>query len=86
MISFKHRSVLESEVVKALQARSGGRYVDGTLGGGGHALAILEASSPDGWLYGCDRDEMALQAAQEKLGTRFAGRFELRQGNYADLP
>ncbi len=59
-------------------------YVDGTLGGGGHAGAILAASSPTGWLYGCDRDGAAIEAARQRLGG-FAGRFELRQGDFADL-
>jgi 16S rRNA (cytosine1402-N4)-methyltransferase len=58
--------------------------VDGTLGGGGHAAAILAASSPAGWLYGCDRDSAAVEAADRRLA-RFAGRFELRQANFADL-
>lgn len=70
-------------MLEALLPRSGGRYLDGTTGGAGHATAILEASSPDGFLYGCDRDEDALQAAGERLA-RFAGRFELRRGNFAD--
>ena len=74
-----------AEVLEALQPRPGGRYVDGTLGGGGHAEAILEASSPDGFLFGIDRDAAAMEAARERLA-RFAGRFELRHGNFADLP
>ena len=73
-----------AEVMAALQPRPGGRYVDGTLGGGGHAEAILEASTPDGWLYGCDWDDLALEAARTRLA-RFAGRFELRRGNFAEL-
>ncbi len=67
-----------------MAVHSTGRYGDGTVGGAGHAIAILEASSPTGWLYGCDRDGVALQAATRKLSS-YAGRFELRQGNYADL-
>lgn len=67
-----------------MAVHSTGRYGDGTVGGAGHAIAILEASSPTGWLYGCDRDGVALQAAVRKLSS-YAGRFELRQGNYADL-
>jgi 16S rRNA (cytosine1402-N4)-methyltransferase len=74
-----------AEVLAALKPRTGGRYADGTVGGGGHAAAILDASSPNGWLFGCDRDGVAVEAARERLG-RFAGRFELRQGNFADLP
>ena len=42
-------------------------YVDGTLGGAGHAAAILAASSPSGWLFGCDRDGAAIEAARVKL-------------------
>jgi 16S rRNA (cytosine1402-N4)-methyltransferase len=63
---------------------NGGRYVDGTVGGGGHAEALLQASSPTGWLFGCDRDGVALAVVSERLRP-FAGRFELRQGNFADL-
>jgi 16S rRNA (cytosine1402-N4)-methyltransferase len=81
---FEHRSVLQAEVLEALRPRDGGRYVDGTLGGAGHAQAILKASAPTGWLFGCDRDARAIEAAQARLGP-FTGRFELRQGNYADL-
>lgn len=72
------------EVLAALRPRDGGRYVDGTLGGAGHARAILEASAPGGWLFGCDRDYRAIEAARPRLEA-FAGRFELRQGNFADL-
>jgi 16S rRNA (cytosine1402-N4)-methyltransferase len=81
---FTHKSVLLAEVLAALQPRTGGRYVDGTLGGGGHAAAILAASSPAGWLYGCDRDGAAVEAASRRLA-RFAGRFELRQASFAEL-
>ena len=72
------------EALEAMKPRPGGRYVDGTLGGGGHAAAILGESSPDGWLFGCDRDGAAVEAAGQRL-TPFAGRFELRQANFAEL-
>ena len=81
---FVHRSVMVGEVLEALQPRSGGRYVDGTLGGGGHAAEILRASSPDGFLYASDRDAMALDAARERLAA-YGGRFEIRQGNFSGL-
>jgi 16S rRNA (cytosine1402-N4)-methyltransferase len=58
--------------------------VDGTVGGGGHAAAILAASSPTGWLYGCDRDGAAVEAASRRLAL-FAGRFDLRQASFAEL-
>ncbi len=82
--AFVHRSVMVEEVLEALRPRSGGRYVDGTLGGGGHALEILRVSSPDGFLYGSDRDAMALDAARERLAA-YRGRYEIRQGNFSGL-
>jgi len=81
---FLHKPVLVAEVLAVLGPKPGGRYFDGTLGGAGHAAAILTASSPTGWLYGCDRDGTAIEAARRRLA-EFAGRFELRQTNYADV-
>ena len=72
------------EVLEALRLRSGGKWADGTAGGGGHAAAILQASAPDGWLFGMDRDAAAIEAAGRKLA-EFAGRFELRRGNFTEL-
>lgn len=72
------------EVLDALRPRDGGWYVDGTLGLGGHAAAILRASAPGGRLIGIDRDESALEAARERLA-EFAGRYELRHGNFSEL-
>lgn len=73
-----------TEALAALEPKAGGRYVDGTLGGAGHAAAILEASSPTGWLFGVDRDGDAVEAAKARLA-KFAGRFEIRRGNFADM-
>jgi 16S rRNA (cytosine1402-N4)-methyltransferase len=73
------------EVLAALRPRPGGIYCDGTLGGAGHAAAILDASHPTGWLYGCDRDGVAVEVATERLKARFAGRFELRRGRFSEL-
>jgi 16S rRNA (cytosine1402-N4)-methyltransferase len=81
---FEHKPVLMTEVLSALRPQSGGRYVDGTLGGAGHAAAILAESSPNGWLYGCDRDGDAVEAARRRLAP-FAGRFEIRRGNFSKL-
>ncbi len=75
---------MPAEVLAALSPRAGGRYVDGTVGGGGHAAAILAASSPTGWLFGCDRDGDAVEAVRTALAP-FASRWELRQGNFADI-
>jgi 16S rRNA (cytosine1402-N4)-methyltransferase len=82
--AYTHRPVMMAEVLAAMRPEPGGRYVDGTIGGGGHATAILAASSPTGWLYGCDRDSAAVEAAKAKLA-ELEGRFEIRQGNYAEL-
>jgi 16S rRNA (cytosine1402-N4)-methyltransferase len=73
-----------AEVLEALRPQSNGRYADGTLGGGGHAAAILTTSSPSGWLYGCDRDGAAIEAAGRRLA-EFAGRYEIRRGNFSEL-
>jgi 16S rRNA (cytosine1402-N4)-methyltransferase len=80
--NFAHKPVMLTEVVEALQPKPHGRYVDGTVGGAGHAAAILAASSPTGWVYGCDRDGAAVEAAQKRLA-EFAGRFEIRRGNFS---
>lgn len=81
MVAYQHESVLPDEVVAGLKPHPGGRYLDLTLGGGGHASAILEASSPDGWLVGIDLDPAAIEASQVRLAS-FPGRFELHLGGF----
>jgi 16S rRNA (cytosine1402-N4)-methyltransferase len=76
---------MTAEVLEALKPKPGGHYADGTVGGAGHAAAILDMSSPTGWLFGCDRDGAALEVANERLAEKFAGRFELRRGNFSEL-
>jgi 16S rRNA (cytosine1402-N4)-methyltransferase len=76
---------MAAEVLAALKPRPDGRYADGTLGGAGHAAAILAASSPTGWLSGCDRDGVAVETAKKRLAENFAGRFEIRRGNFLEL-
>jgi 16S rRNA (cytosine1402-N4)-methyltransferase len=63
---FEHTTVMRGEVVKALAPRAGGTYVDVTLGGAGHTVAILEAE-PKARIVGLDRDPFAIAAAQERL-------------------
>ena len=83
-MGFSHVSVLPQEVMHYLCPRSGGIYIDGTVGGGGHAELILEQSGPDGRLIGFDRDPAALAAAGERL-RRFGDRVELIHDNFTGL-
>src|SRR5512147_1335233 len=79
-----HQPVLYKEIIHALQPRRGGRYVDGTLGAGGHARGILEASAPDGQLLGLDVDPQALVIARETLAP-YEHRIHLAQASYTSL-
>ena len=76
---------MAAEVLGALRPHPAGRYADGTLGGAGHAAQLLAASSPTGWLSGCDRDGVAVEAATARLAEKFAGRFVIRRGNFSEL-
>ncbi len=76
---------MAAEVLAALKPGPGGHYADGTVGGAGHAASILGASSPSGWLSGCDRDGVAVEAAAKRLAESFAGRFKIRRGNFAEM-
>ena len=80
----QHKPVLYQEIIHALQPRSGGRYVDGTLGAGGHARGILEACAPDGQLLGLDVDPQALAIARETLAP-YEGRVHLAQASHITL-
>jgi len=68
MSTATHIPVLLNEVIEALSVQSGGRYIDCTLGAGGHAAAILERSSPGGQLLGIDADPKAIKIAESRLG------------------
>jgi 16S rRNA (cytosine1402-N4)-methyltransferase len=80
----KHQPVLYHEIIHALQPKNKGRYVDGTLGAGGHARGILEACAPDGRLLGLDVDPQALALARETLAP-YGERIRLRQASYDSL-
>jgi 16S rRNA (cytosine1402-N4)-methyltransferase len=79
-----HAPVLLKEVVEYLAVQPGGRYVDCTTGAGGHARAILEASSPGGLLLGLDADPVAIEIASENLD-QFGDSLRLVQANFRDL-
>ena len=84
MISFIHEPVLLEEVLAALQPVAGGLYVDGTVGGGGHAEAILKACSPDGRLVAFDRDDWALKASAKRLA-HYGPRLELHHEAFSSI-
>ncbi len=79
-----HVPVLLSETLEALDPRPGRSYIDGTLGGGGHAEAVLRACGPDGRLLGLDRDEAAIARCRERLAP-FGARLEAVHADFARL-
>ncbi|PLX38948.1 MAG: 16S rRNA (cytosine(1402)-N(4))-methyltransferase [Deltaproteobacteria bacterium] len=79
-----HIPVLKEEVIESLITDTGGVYVDGTLGGGGHTAAILERLSPAGRVIGIDRDPEALDRCRERFGSS-GGRVTLIKGNYSEV-
>jgi 16S rRNA (cytosine1402-N4)-methyltransferase len=80
---FEHTTVMRDEVVRALSPRRGGVYVDATLGGGGHTIALLEAE-PKARLIGLDRDPAAIAAAGELLSP-VADRVVLVRSAFSEL-
>lgn len=79
-----HRSVLYQEIILALRPESPGRYVDATVGAGGHAWGILNACAPAGRLLGMDLDPQALAIAHQRLA-EFGDRVSLVQASYTTL-
>jgi 16S rRNA (cytosine1402-N4)-methyltransferase len=79
-----HVSVLLDEVVTALQPRPGGRFIDCTVGLGGHAAAILKEISPSGRLLGIDADPEAIRISKDKLGD-YSEAVTLVNDNFIDL-
>ena len=81
---FEHRSVLLEATIAAIGPCSGQRYLDCTLGGGGHSEALLQQSGPDGLVVGIDRDPQALTAAGKRLAP-FGERFQPVRGCMGDM-
>lgn len=82
-MEFQHITVMQQEVAQYLAAAHGGTFVDGTVGGGGHAAALLSAH-PYVQVIGIDRDPHALNAARKRLAP-WVNRIRLLRGNFADL-
>lgn len=81
---FVHVPVMPDEVLKLLAPKPGQDFIDGTLGGGGHAEKILEATAPNGRLLALDLDPEALKAASERLKS-FGDGAVFVQGNYREV-
>jgi 16S rRNA (cytosine1402-N4)-methyltransferase len=79
-----HLPVMVDEVMNALAPGSGSFQIDATVGGGGHALRILEAASPDGRLLGLDADAAAVERTRARLAG-FGDRAVIRHTNFEDL-
>jgi len=79
-----HIPVLAEEAIRALDVQPGGRYIDCTLGGGRHAAAILESSSPGGQLLGIDADPEAIKIARARLEA-YSGSTRLINENFVHL-
>ena len=79
-----HQPVLYHEIILALQPKSPGFYVDGTVGAGGHARGILEACDPDGRLLGLDVDPQAIKLSRKTLAP-YGERAILAQASYSSL-
>jgi 16S rRNA (cytosine1402-N4)-methyltransferase len=82
--SLPHQPVLYHEVLRALKPESPGRYIDATVGAGGHAEGIIKASSPAGQLLGLDLDPVALELTDTRL-EGFGSRVILKQASYTTL-
>ena len=80
----KHLPVLLDEVIQFLDPKPGGRFIDATLGAGGHTRAILERTSPDGQVVAIDQDESALSSAREMLES-FGSRLVFVHANFREV-
>ena len=84
-MTFQHYSVLLNETIEQLDIKENGIYVDGTLGGGGHANAVLQRLGDGGRLIGIDQDAAAIEAAGERLAP-FGDKVTIVRSNYSAMP
>ncbi len=84
-MEFQHKSVLLRETIDSMKVKPGGIYVDGTLGGGGHAFELCSRLGKDGRLIGIDQDEAAISAASERL-SEYKGQVTIVRSNYSRMP
>lgn len=83
-MAFKHYSVLLKETIENLNIKPDGTYVDGTLGGGGHALEVAKRLSPKGRFFGIDQDDAAIEAAGKRLAA-YEDKITLIRSNYCNM-
>ncbi len=83
-MEFRHRSVLLEETISNLKVQANGIYVDGTLGGAGHALEICKQLSATGRFIGIDQDEAAIVAAGNRLSA-YEKQVTIIRSNYCDM-
>ncbi|MEF9942200.1 MAG: 16S rRNA (cytosine(1402)-N(4))-methyltransferase RsmH [Lachnospiraceae bacterium] len=83
-MEFEHKSVLLEETVNGLNIKPDGIYVDGTLGGGGHAIEVCKRLSSKGIFIGIDQDAAAIEAAGERL-VDFGENVTIVRSNYCDM-
>ena len=83
-MEFSHYSVMLKETIEELKVKPDGIYVDGTLGGGGHAYEVCKRLSDVGHFYGIDQDAAAIAAASQRL-TEFGNRVTIIRSNYCEM-
>ena len=80
---YEHTPVMLQECIEHLITDPNGSYIDATLGGGGHTLAILEKLGPQARVFGVDQDQQAIDAASQRIGED--SRCTILKGNFGYL-
>lgn len=85
-MEYSHKPVLYDEVIKGLNIKSGGVYIDATLGGGGHFTGILRKLDKEGYILGIDQDFAAIENAEKNISREdFAAGFDFEYGNFENI-